>query len=55
MIGRCSCCKKIKWIFKNKYDGGYNQKACWKCYCNSIEEAKNFHAEQRNERIKAWF
>ena len=53
MIGRCSGCKKIKWIFKNKHDGGYNQKACWKCYCNSIEEAKKFHAE--NKHIKEDF
>ena len=48
MIGKCSCCKKIKWIYKNKHDGGYNQKACWKCYCNSIEIAKNFHKENIN-------
>ena len=49
MIGRCSCCKKIKWIFKNNCDYGYNQRACWECYCNSIKEAKKFHAQQRDE------
>ena len=47
MIGKCSCCKKIKWIFKNKKDTLYNQKACWKCYCNSVEVAR-----ESNRRIK---
>ena len=46
-IDRCSCCKKIKWIYKNKYDVSYNQKLFWKCYCGSIERVKENHARQR--------
>lgn len=38
MLGRCTCCKRIKWMHKNKNDLGYNQKLCWKCYCEAIEE-----------------
>lgn len=44
MLGKCTCCKKIKWIYKNKNDIGYNQKACWKCYSESVKEAQKFRA-----------
>lgn len=43
MIGKCCCCNKIKWIFKNKNDGGYNHKMCGKCYDNSIRLAIESH------------
>lgn len=49
MISRCCCCKKIKWIFKNRYDTTYNQKACWKCYCNSVKVAKKTLEKIREE------
>lgn len=42
MIGKCACCKKIRWIFKNKNDTGYNQKMCYKCYRQSIIYAKEY-------------
>ena len=32
ILSKCICCKKIRWIFKNKNDKGYNQKMCRKCY-----------------------
>ena len=49
MISRCCCCKKIKWIFKNRYDATYNQKACWECYCNSVKVAKKTLEKIREE------
>ena len=42
MIGKCACCKKFRWIFKNKNDTGYNQKMCYKCYRQSIIYAKEY-------------
>ena len=50
MIGRYYSCKKIKLIYKNKIDAGYNQKACESCYKKSIELAKELNKE-RNAKV----
>lgn len=53
MIGKCCSCGKIRWIFKNKNDTGYNQKACWKCYKQSAIYAKEYF--NKNNKINLDF
>lgn len=50
MINRCCSCKKIRWIYKNRIDVGYNQRACESCYKKSIELAKELNKE-RNAKV----
>jgi hypothetical protein len=50
IIGKCSCCGKIKFIFKNKDDGGYDQSMCAKCYENSWKFAEEFHKNNKKTR-----
>lgn len=49
IIGKCSCCGKIKFIFKNKDDGGYDQSMCAKCYENSWKFAEEFHKNNKKQ------